>query len=629
MKKLISLVLCLALIASVLVACTPDGCAHQYVDGICKHCQETDANYTPAQGGSGQTNTCDLGVHTYVDGVCKLCNATDSSYVEPIYQSGNLYVAGNGKYLLADENGNYGGTINRGKYGDGAPLNGRYDSTDLYYTRNDYYHMQSTVRDDGVAGRTIYTGFSGYQQRMERDSGIALSVAVLNYWGEAVSTETEEELVAKYEEINNTTIATNGETSTGLANLWQSMGYTAAKETFVSSGSTRQEFVKAFRDWIEPKLAAGEMVFVRGQDNKDNRWKLIIGYDNVGTDDYSTDDVVIFVDPYDTWDHYQDGYTTSAAGRFERWWYDVSLAGKVTNKYEAFVIKPKQAPTITRIKAEDDPTRVIQELPENPLIRNRASDFGGTEGSGILSEGSYGGSYNPDKFGIATPYNGYRDQPTLNYHKYLDVHNLVDTSTRTICEKYRGFMQTHKSSCGLCATFSITMYYGFDRNVFNQETIVATYESVNNTKVYNKGSGAASIKLALESLGVTNIEYGQYLAENWQTDMPFPTYESFVAYTKLNLDKDQPIAVSHRPHGGHWCVIIGYDDMGTEYIYDDVIMLADSGDSWDHFEDGFDTYAATLFYRQWYNSKYATNQSHFVINRAGNEGIMLYDNNQK
>ena len=69
--------------------------------------------------------------------------------------------------------------------------------------------------------------------------------------------------------------------------------------------------------------------------------------------------------------------------------------------------------------------------------------------------------------------------------------------------------------------------------------------------------------------------------------------------------------------------------MGTEYIYDDVIMLADSGDSWDHYEDGFDTYSATMFYRQWYNSKYATNQSHFVINRAGNQAIMLYDNNQK
>jgi len=629
MKKLISLTLCLAILTAVLVACGPTGCAHRFVEGTCTLCNETDPKYTPAQGSQGAAPCA----HVYVDGTCTLCQAVDQSFVAPTGtpESSQLSIVGGGKYLLADANGNYGGTLNRGKYGDGAPLNGLYDADDTYYTRNDFYNMQSTVRDDGKAGRTIYTGFSGYQQRMERDSGIALSVAVLNYWGETVTTETELQLVNKYEEVNGTTIVANGETSTGLANLWQSMGYTAAKETFVSSGSTRQEFVKAFRDWIEPKLEAGEMVFVRGQDNKDNRWKLIIGYDNVGTDDYSTDDVVIFADAYDTWDHYQDGYAISAAGRFERWWYDVSLAGKVTNKYEAFVIQPKAAPTINRIKAEEDPTRVIQQVPEVQLIRNRASDFGGTEGSGILAEGSYGGSYNPSKFGTATPYNGYRDQPELNYHKFLDVHNLVDTDTRIICEKYRAFMQTHKSSCGLCATFSITMYYGFDRNVFNQETIVSNYESVNGTRVYNKGSGAEGIKKTLESMGVTNVEYGLYAAENWQTDRPFPTYESLVAYIKKNIGNNlnQPIAVSHRPHGGHWCVIIGYDDMGTEYIYDDVIMLADSGDSWDHYEDGFDTYSATMFYRQWYNSKYTANQSHFVINRAGNQALMLYDNNQK
>jgi hypothetical protein len=64
------------------------------------------------------------------------------------------------------------------------------------------------------------------------------------------------------------------------------------------------------------------MVFVRSQDNMDNRWRLIIGFDNVGTDDYATDDVIIFADANDNFDHYQDGYNTLPAMLFFRQWYN-------------------------------------------------------------------------------------------------------------------------------------------------------------------------------------------------------------------------------------------------------------------------------------------------------------------
>ena len=39
--------------------------------------------------------------------------------------------------------------------------------------------------------------------------------------------------------------------------------------------------------------------------------------------------------------------------------------------------------------------------------------------------------------------------------------------------------------------------------------------------------------------------------------------------------------------GGHYTVVIGYDDMGTEYIEDDVVIIADPFDSSDHIDDGY------------------------------------------
>ena len=38
-------------------------------------------------------------------------------------------------------------------------------------------------------------------------------------------------------------------------------------------------------------------------------WQVIIGLDTIGTDD-TEDDVLVMADPYDTTDHYQDGYYT-------------------------------------------------------------------------------------------------------------------------------------------------------------------------------------------------------------------------------------------------------------------------------------------------------------------------------
>ena len=92
--------------------------------------------------------------------------------------------------------------------------------------------------------------------------------------------------------------------------------------------------------------------------------------------------------------------------------------------------------------------------------------------------------------------------------------------------------------------------------------------------------------------------------------MVFPTYESFTDFVKENLSNGTPI-IFCGPN--HWRVIIGYDDMGTESYYDDVIVLADSSDKWDHFENGYDTEAGLEFYAHWYNGGKSTNQQYILI----------------
>jgi hypothetical protein len=132
-------------------------------------------------------------------------------------------------------------------------------------------------------------------------------------------------------------------------------------------------------------------------------------------------------------------------------------------------------------------------------------------------------------------------------------------------------------------------------------------------------------------MGINNVTFGyNILAESEQflyckkpvpagtNGLAFPTYESFLTCIKENLSKDQPFAIAWRPNGGHWEVIIGYDNMGTDYLYDDVIIMADSGDTWDHYQEGYNVFPATLVYRHWWDLRFSVRQQWFVIDRASN-----------
>ena len=710
MKKLLSLILCLVLLSSVLVACEPSGCAHRYVNGTCTLCQEADPNYTPAQTVNPSTpcahryvnGTCTLcqetdpnytpaqtvnpstpcahhyvnGVcancqaqdssyvantpinpssptptaHNYVDGVCTICQAPQPGYVAPTYPQGALAPVGNGKYVLADENGNYGGTRDRGRYGDGAPLNGMYDQVNStwYETNRDFYNMKSTKLADGTAARTIYTGFAPYQQTMANTSGIAGMVAVLNYWGEAVSSETELELFNKYQEVNKVTLS-GRETAQGLINVWTSLNYQAELST-LKRNSTRATAAKEFMAWIQEQLSAGKMVFVHYHDNEVARWKVIIGFDTMdnGTDQYY-DDMLIFADSYDNYDHYQDGYSTVCATQFVQWWLDLNekTGSKITD-YEAVVVSPKQPVTITRVLASEDAAQVgYTSVPENHLVLNWGQsedrEVSGTLIPG-LTAGSYGGHYvevNGNKvtdYGGGTCMNGKRDHhQTHNYYKHPDYYNIQPVAnSRWYLSGYRAYQQTMASSCGHCTAFSILNYYGFDFDAYNEITLVHAYEAmhkkVENVSSYthvSKEGYSYIMTPALESMGVkgvtskfqivSNSRFASKNIDPMYLGRSFNNQEEFFAFVKENLAKGQPVGISWRPNGGHWTAIIGYDDVGTpNYIYDDVIVFADSGDTWDHYQEGFNVFPATLVYRHWWSLRFDYTQDWFVIDRAAN-----------
>ena len=61
------------------------------------------------------------------------------------------------------------------------------------------------------------------------------------------------------------------------------------------------------------------------------------------------------------------------------------------------------------------------------------------------------------------------------------------------------------------------------------------------------------------------------------------------------LEQGKPVIIGWNDWGGHYQVVIGYDNMGTETTADDVVIIADPYDTTDHLQDGYTTPSAERF----------------------------------
>lgn len=93
-----------------------------------------------------------------------------------------------------------------------------------------------------------------------------------------------------------------------------------------------------FVKWILGNLKANRPIMVEWGD-WDGHWQAIIGYDTNGTPAIG-DDTIIFADPYDTSDHWQDGYYYYPTERWFYMWSDRAVAPKPYQLQPFVVVEP-------------------------------------------------------------------------------------------------------------------------------------------------------------------------------------------------------------------------------------------------------------------------------------------------
>ncbi|MEG0592701.1 MAG: C39 family peptidase [Coprobacillus sp.] len=174
------------------------------------------------------------------------------------------------------------------------------------------------------------------------------------------------------------------------------------------------------------------------------------------------------------------------------------------------------------------------------------------------------------------------------YFNQLDFYNMKSSDSLTLISKFKTMQQTSEWSCGVTSSLMVLNHYNKLGN-HNEESLAKFRE--NGLK-----EEATTLK------GAINIfkQIGGFTIESTYD------YGEDEKYEKITLDmirdylkKDIPVMVAWNDFGGHWQVIIGYDDMGTETTQDDVIIVADPYDTTDHNQDGYGVYSAERFYYNW------------------------------
>ena len=177
--------------------------------------------------------------------------------------------------------------------------------------------------------------------------------------------------------------------------------------------------------------------------------------------------------------------------------------------------------------------------------------------------------------------------PPPRYTTGIDFDYLQSSAHLTVLPLKSYRQQVTNYSCGAVAAMTVMSYYGMPvPNTDAEEDRVAH-------EIYPDVS---------EKTGVNPEQLASWLARQGMN----ATWKTGGSRTMLreNLKNGIPTMVEWIDWGGHWVVVVGYDDRGTETPWDDIIIFADSVDCHDDRVDGITYFNYGRFDAMWFDAHY-------------------------
>ena len=177
------------------------------------------------------------------------------------------------------------------------------------------------------------------------------------------------------------------------------------------------------------------------------------------------------------------------------------------------------------------------------------------------------------------------DHPESRYYVVNDYYNMKSDNDLHIIPYFETYQQTTEHTCGCAAALMVLHHYGVDD--YNELEIGERVQVDP-----EKGTAVEPLAAFFEDLGF-NVDV------HADTDYRFESIEDAEAYLIEKIDAEIPVMVDWVDWYGHWQTVIGIDTCGNNDPYDDVLILADSYDITDHYQDGYYVFPLGRFFDMW------------------------------
>ncbi len=474
-----------------------------------------------------------------------------------------------------------------------------------YWTSNDYYNVksgESLILLEGYKTQSQSTGWACV---------MTSAVTVLDWYG--LRGDLNEEDLGALRGTDRTRFF-GGTSLKELENMYDSLtDLGIGTWNYIDNNNSDPEETFHNPEWIKQQLAMGHPIQViwnafgaHGQ--------VIIGYDDMGTET-TADDQVILMDPYDTTDHVNDGYVTMS---YERLIYGVLTWDEPGEdvKYMAVWPADNEWDGYTPSKGDgiaDDPANTIDQLLSIGQLAPKLFGSDGNNGQTQADIKKYYKDmidaermdiYSNGLSGAALPPEEQANYDKSPYYKFIDFYHAKDEDigNLSIVDKFMTVQQATEWTCG-CTSSLMVMEY-FQQNGLEEQAPIETEISIS-AKRQDGEAGGTYLKGMHSIFDKLNAEYDQKWVTLDKNDLEDPEGEWSTIEGKSGdeyvlqggradnglipylIDNNIPIMIGSDEWGGHWQVIIGYDDMETDGTADDVLILADPYDTTDHLQEGY------------------------------------------
>ncbi len=467
-------------------------------------------------------------------------------------------------------------------------------SASTYYPTYDWYNST------GTDTLTMLTGFKTIQQTTGWACGVTSALMTMDWFGlrgdlnelDLGALRNTKEKYGAYRWGSSTDVKM-------LLNVFSAINEMEGREVwrwestydFVDAdGNLSDEYLST--GWIQGMLAQGRPIMV-GWNSFGGHWQVIIGYDGMGTEN-TADDVLILADPYDTTDHRNDGVNIQS---YQRLYYDWTQNfdrdfGRdkgfgMTVMFAPYPVvrdeyKPVSGKGLAVKKGEFKNRTVTRDAALIPY-GDTAKDLAASDYKYAKEQAGSNGMAGP----ASSDYMHMFECALSPYYPVFDFFGGEGLSgSLTLLKGFKTSQQASEWTCGPASARMVLNWFG---EMGSRSEFALAHLRENDKEGATTLDGMAQI---FEGLSAAGQSWGLLTTDDMDEDGSIGQYNlyegaSYGGLIPYCLKNGIPIMIGWNEWGGHWQVIIGYDDMGTEETQDDVLILADPYDTTDHVQDGY------------------------------------------